>query len=298
MNLNRERQLAKLAVAFAGIAWGLYWVPLRALQAAGLPPFDAFVAFQLVPLAFALPALLLRGKAIWERRYVLLLLGAALSIPMAIYSTALLHTDILRAMVLFYLMPVWSTLLERLVLGVHISRVRALSIGLAAAAMAVMFGGQTGLPWPQNTGDWLALAAGATWSGATVLMHRFPAQRATDLSAVYFLVAAAVTLVLTRIMPLQAPIGVTAAQLWWLVPTTLVIVVSSVVTSMWGVPRISPGLSGLLFMTEIAAGAVSASLWAGEPFGPHQLAGVILIALAGALESIVALVFRQQLPTH
>lgn len=298
MNLNREQQLAKLAVAFGGIAWGLYWVPLRALESAGLPSFDAFAAFQLAPLAFALPTLLIRWTAIWKNRKILVPLGAALSIPMCIYSAALLQTDILRAIVLFYLMPVWSTLLERLVLGVRISRVRALSIGLAAAAMAIMFGEHTGLPWPQNTGDWLALAAGATWSAATILMHRLPAQRAIDLSAVYFLVSGAATLALTRAMPLQVPFSVVAAQLWWLVPATLVIVASSVVASMWGVPRISPGLSGLLFMTEIATGAVSASLWADEPFGSRQLAGVILIALAGALESIVSLVFRQPQPTH
>lgn len=298
MNLNREQQLAKLAVAFGGIAWGLYWVPLRALESAGLPPFDAFAAFQLAPLAFALPTLLMRWTAIWKNRNILVPLGAALSIPMCIYSAALLQTDILRAIVLFYLMPVWSTLLERLVLGVRISRVRALSIGLAAAAMAIMFGEHTGLPWPQNMGDWLALAAGAAWSAATILMHRLPAQRAIDLSAVYFLVSGAATLALTWAMPLQVPFSIVAAQLWWLVPATLVIVASSVVASMWGVPRISPSLSGLLFMTEIATGAVSASLWAGEPFGSRQLAGVILIALAGALESIVSLVFRQPQPTH
>jgi len=43
---------------------------------------------------------------------------------------------------------------------------------------------------------------------------------------------------------------------------------------------------GLLFMTEISVGALTAAIWAGEPFGIREIVGVVLITAAGATESI------------
>ena len=55
---------------------------------------------------------------------------------------------------------------------------------------------------------------------------------------------------------------------------------------MWGTPKLNPGLVGLLFMTEISVGAITAALWSGEPFGWREAIGVILISLAGIMESL------------
>jgi drug/metabolite transporter (DMT)-like permease len=289
MTQQRDLQLAKLAVAYSGLAWGLYWLPLRALETAGLSQAQALIVFQAVPVVFALPALAFRFRRVAANWRILGLLGAAAALPMAVYAAALLHTDILRAMVLFYLMPVWSTLLERLVSGVRVTPLRLLAIGFAALAIAIMFGAETDLPLPRNAGDWLALTAGAMWSVASLILHRLPWQPALDVTTAYFLVSALAALGLLALAGVPMPTALVAAQLGWLVPATGLIVVTSVYASMWGVPRISPGLSGLLYMTEIAAGAVSAALWAGEPFGPRQAAGVLLIAVAGSLDSLADL---------
>ena len=49
---------------------------------------------------------------------------------------------------------------------------------------------------------------------------------------------------------------------------------------------ISPGLLPIIFMTEISAGAITAAIWAGEPFGAREIAGVILITSAGLIEPL------------
>ncbi len=62
--------------------------------------------------------------------------------------------------------------------------------------------------------------------------------------------------------------------------------------TMWATPKLNPAVVGLLFMTEISVGAVTAALWAGEPFGARELAGVVLITAAGILESVWELWFK------
>ena len=59
--------------------------------------------------------------------------------------------------------------------------------------------------------------------------------------------------------------------------------------SLWGPKYLSPGVVGLLFMTEIVVGAISVALLAGEPFGIREVTGVILIAGASMLEPLLSL---------
>src|SRR5262245_1039146 len=53
-----------------------------------------------------------------------------------------------------------------------------------------------------------------------------------------------------------------------------------------GSKHIDPALVGILFMTEITVGGITAALWAGEPFGPRELIGVVLITGAALVDSI------------
>jgi drug/metabolite transporter (DMT)-like permease len=39
-------------------------------------------------------------------------------------------------------------------------------------------------------------------------------------------------------------------------------------------------------MTEISVGTATAAIWAGEPFGAREIAGVVLISAAGLVESL------------
>ena len=55
---------------------------------------------------------------------------------------------------------------------------------------------------------------------------------------------------------------------------------------------LNPGIVGLLFMTEISIGTATAAIWAGEPFGMREIAGVLLISMAGVFEPLVALLRR------
>ena len=58
---------------------------------------------------------------------------------------------------------------------------------------------------------------------------------------------------------------------------------------LWGARFLEPGRVSLLLLLEVAVAAVSAALLAGEPFGPREAAGCLLILAAGTLEGAAAL---------
>ena len=56
--------LAKLASLYAGLAYGLYWIPLRALEEAGLHDVLPALMFNLVPMVLILPLIAWRWRQI------------------------------------------------------------------------------------------------------------------------------------------------------------------------------------------------------------------------------------------
>jgi drug/metabolite transporter (DMT)-like permease len=279
--------LAKLAVAYSGLVWGLFWMPLRALEKTGIDALWSLALFCFVPAILVSPLALWRWRAMRESG--LIVIGLATAVPLVLYSLAVLNTNVIRAMMLFYLSPVWSTLLERAVMKQPITGLRWMGIAIAFAGMLVIFHGESWLPIPQNGGDWAALAAGFGWSVSTVLLRLGQHHRAVDLMLQNFLWSGLAMIVVILVVGGHAAPTLQLAldQLWWLVPVVLTVVVSGVYTSMWGAPKLSPGVAGLLYMTEISAGTITAAIWAGEPFGWREILGVILISAAGVLESAV-----------
>jgi drug/metabolite transporter (DMT)-like permease len=162
-------------------------------------------------------------------------------------------------------------------------------MALAALGLVVILGTAQGLPIPRSAGDWLALAAGICFAYASV---RSNASGPTDVFSGAFavtsgsLIASIALLVLAPsnvIGPwpgwpvVQATLPASAAiALLWFMPTNFVL--------LWATQRLPPARVGLLLMTEVVAGVVSAAALAGEPFGWQQGLGALLIIAAGVVD--------------
>lgn len=286
----RTENLAKLACAYSGVVWGLFWIPLRALDDLGITGAWATALFYLVPALLVLPIMIWRWRAVLTGGLGLQLTGLVTGLGLVLYADALIYTDVIRAMLLFYLTPVWSTLLARLYLDEPITAVRWLAIALGLSGLLVIFGIDIGLPMPQNVGDWMGLASGFAWAVAAVRMRGDDRSNAIEFTSLHFLWGAP-TAMLIALLPLtgvhEAPDAAAAVEvLPWLVPTLVVIVVPGSFAAMWGASHLNPGIVGLLFMTEISVGTATAAVWAGEPFGPREIIGIVLITSAGLAESV------------
>lgn len=289
-NVKRVENMAKLACAYAGIVWGLFWIPLRAMDEAGITGAWSTAMFYIVPVVILMPMLLWRWRQLIAGGVNLHITGMISGFSLVLYANALIHTEVVHAMLLYYLTPIWSTLLARVWLKESITGIRIVAIVLGISGILVIFGIDTGLPWPKNIGDWMGLASGMLWAVAAVRLRDDKKNKAPEHTLVYFFwgAVAAVALALIPYAGAQAApsMDVVSGNLYWLVPVIMVIVIPSGFAVFWGTPLLSPGLVGLLFMTEISVGAATAALWAGEPFGVREVIGIVLITAAGLVESI------------
>ena len=278
---------AKIAIALSGVAWGLFWIPLRALNMAGIDKFWAFVVFNAVPALIILPLLVWRWKYHRVGGRWLVAIGIALGVTQIFYSLSVLHTEIVRAMVLFYFNPVWSMLLARIFLKEAFTPIRWTAIATAFAGMMIILRVESGFPWPENIGDWSALVAGLAWASSIVLLRFHHEQKPIETFTLNFIWTGVLLLPLIALTGASnaPPLPLVLAQLWWLLPFLFLVAMTGVYASMWAVPKLSPAIVGILYMTEISAGAISAAILSNEPFGPREIAGVCLITLAAVLES-------------
>jgi drug/metabolite transporter (DMT)-like permease len=282
---------ASLACAYSGVAWGLFWIPLRGMDRAGVTDAWATVLFYAVPLLFFLPWMVRNWRRIARCGWSLHFIGIATGASLAFYSNAMLYTEVVRGLVLYYTTPVWSLLLARLLLGEAITPARVLAIVFGVAGMLVMFGVDLGFPWPKNIGDWMALIGAAGWAVAAVLLRKDDGSRSMEICSVYFFYGVVAALILA-LSPMAGDIEVPEWQaivdvLPWSIPI-VIIVIPGAYAAFWGAPHLNPGVVGLLMMTEISVGGITAAIWANEPLGARELTGIALITIAGLIEFLYA----------
>ena len=286
---------ASLACAYSGVAWGLFWIPLRGMDSAGVTDAWATVVFYGVPLILFSPWIFRYWRRIARGGWSLHCIGIATGVSLAFYSNALLYTEVVRGLVLYYTTPVWSLLLARMVLGEAITVPRILAILFGLAGMLVMFGVDLGYPWPKNIGDWMALIGAAGWAVAAVLLRKDDGSRSMEICSVYFFYGVLASIVLA-LSPMAGDIeipdwAVVVDVLPWAIPIAI-IVIPGAYAAFWGAPHLNPGVVGLLFMTELSVGGITAAIWANEPLGARELTGILLISLAGLIEFLYAPIRR------
>jgi drug/metabolite transporter (DMT)-like permease len=205
-----------------------------------------------------------------------------------LYSTSIVYTDVVSAILLFYLTPVWGIILGRIFLGDKISTPRVIAMILAIIGMLTIFGLGSKFPLPQNLGDWLGLCSGFMWAVAMVLINKNKNHSTIELTVGFFQwslilsLFAAVLLSPDSLPSFDKIVPVIPLMLTFMV----LLILPGTYASLWGPKYLNPGVVGLLFMTEIVVGAISVAILAGEPFGIREITGVLFIAGASMLEPL------------
>jgi drug/metabolite transporter (DMT)-like permease len=287
MHGDRTTRLASLIVVATGALWGFYWLPVRHLAEIGLP--GAWGTAAIVAAAACLLAPVARGR---RRR----LAGAEPSalaaialggVAFALYSVGFVYGRVAVVILLFFLTPVWSTLIARYVLGWPTPRLRVAAIGVGLAGLGVMLGADGDLPLPRGAGEWLALSSGVLWSIATTGIRTRSILAPADAAFVFALGALAGALVLAPLLepwPSAIAADVVASTIGWAIAAGGLWWGLSMAGLMWATARVEPARVGILLMTEVVVGALSAAALAGEQLGPRELAGGALVLGAGLLE--------------
>src|SRR5512140_2676592 len=161
-----------VAILVSTLFWGTLWIPLRQLNEAGLGGPWATAAGFTIPLLVLSPFAVVRWRPIVAGGWPLAQAGFLMAACIALYAEALLRGHVARVILLFYLTPVWSTLLARVFLGDRITRARLATIALGLVGMFIVFGIGTGLPVPRVAAEWMGLLSGFLWGWSMVALRR------------------------------------------------------------------------------------------------------------------------------
>lgn len=268
------------------MVWGLSWWPLRHLQAWGLHPLWATTIF------FCLGVILVSAwqPGAWRvlrRTPGLWLLAIAAGGTNAAFNWAVSVGEVVRVVLLFYLMPIWAVLLARLVLHEPISRGAVLRIVLALMG-ALLVLKPAGAPWPTIEGlpDVLALAGGFGFALNNVLLRQ---QAHEDSSARALAMFVGGMLLPGMLAWSLAHTGLISAWPQWDLRWVLgalalgLAVFGANLALQYGAARVPVHISSVVMLTEIVFASASAVWLAGEVLTPAIWAGGALILLAALL---------------
>lgn len=286
MHTDRTTVMATLFVVGTGSLWGFYWLPVRRLADIGLSGAWGTLAIVATAALLLAPFAVSRRRRLSRSSPVALASIALGGVAFVLYSAGLVYGRVAIVILLFFLTPVWSTLIARYVMGWPTPWLRLVAILVGVAGLALVLGADGGLPLPRGLGDWLGLASGLLWAIATTGIRSKADMRPGESAFVFALGACAGAAVLAPLLEpapsvpvetLAAALGWTfaAGGLWWGL---------SMACLMWAAARLEPARVGILLMAEVLVGVVSAAVIAGERLGPLEIAGGALVLGAGVLE--------------
>jgi len=205
------------------------------------------------------------------------------------YSVAITYADVVRVVLLFYLAPAWSKVIEWAFMNQRWGWTSTCAVGLSLAGAYMVLGGEVSFD-SIGFGDILAVLSGIAWAGGAALI--FTSVRANAMSLT-LVTALAATLLGIGFALLGGDAAMAGLGDWSAKPIGAlggaIYVLPILALTLWSAQRLSPAVISFLLTAEILSGVITGALFAGEPFGPLQAVGAVLILLAAAVEVVPAM---------
>lgn len=274
-----------LALAGASLLWGLTWIPLKYFGGFGLQGVRVTLVAHGSVGALALVWLLWRF-ARWSRAWTgLLALAACGAVANLAFASALVSGEVVRVMVLFYLLPAWGVLGGWLILGERVDWLRKLSVLGALVGAVLILGGPKVLTEPPSANDALAVLSGFAFALNNVLFRKLSDLTVPDKLASMFAGCLLLALPLTLLGVHPLPAAVPTAVWFQLAAFGLVGLSIATAGSQWGVAHMEAGRSSVLIIMELVAAVASAALINGTRLSALEWLGGCLVVAAALLEA-------------
>jgi drug/metabolite transporter (DMT)-like permease len=285
--------LASGALVVNALIWGTSWWPFRKLHEAGLHPLWAtaiiFTLASLIIVAARPRAFgqLLGTPALW-------LLVVAAGTTNAAFNWAVVIGDVVRVVLLFYLMPLWTVLLARLVLGERLTPSAALRIALALAGAAIVLWPTAPalgfrFPLPRSLADWLGVVGGFSFAFNNVMLRREADRPEEGRALAMFVGGAIVAAALAAALAGEgrAPWLPAPAVAWLLLTAglTLLFLIGNL-SLQYGAARLSANRTAVVMLTEVVFASASAIAFGGGTMTARLALGGGLIVASALLAAL------------
>jgi drug/metabolite transporter (DMT)-like permease len=286
--------LPVLALLFNALVWGTSWWPFRQVEARGLHPLWTtmfiYALCAAVILAVRPGALrqLLRTPALW-------VLVCASGATNAAFNWGVVIGDVVRVVLLFYLMPLWAVLLARVVLGERLTASTALRAALALGGAAAMLWPEAPAadastwPVPRSLPDWLGLVGGFSFALNNVMLRREAHRPEEGRALAMFVGGAAVSGVLGALLTRSGTIAPPLAIDWSLAPWALglaLLFLSGNLALQYGAARLRANVTSIVMLSEVLFASVSSLLLGGGTLTTRLVLGGAMILLAAILSAL------------
>jgi drug/metabolite transporter (DMT)-like permease len=282
---SKQNVMPVLGVLSGALVWGLIWYPYRVLQNIGVSGAMAtFITYMLAMLcgSFMLPR-------IWRERssfgwWALLLVLSAGWANFG-YVLGMLHGEVMRVLLLFYLAPVWTILFSYWFLRETLNRygyfVIALSLG---GAMVMLWKPGMEFPLPQNLSEWLGLSAGMGFALSNVTSRRAAHISVETKSFSLWLGTAMLTLpFLLWQGGLDLQVSAISVESWFVLLILGLVLCATSFAVQYGVTLLPANRAVVLFQFELVIAAISSYFLAGEAMEIREWLGAALIISASFL---------------
>jgi drug/metabolite transporter (DMT)-like permease len=275
-----------LGLLFNAFVWGLSWWPLRRLQDMGLHPLWATLLF----FALGVIAIGLTRREAWRvvvRSPGLWMLALATGLTNAAFNWGVATGEVVRVVLLFYLMPLWAVGLAWWLLGERVTAWAALRVLLAlGGALLVLQPADGGWPRFNGLADWLGLAGGFGFALINVMLRRAASHSSAERALAMFSGGVCLPGVLGLVLSAQGLVPGWPAFSWdwaWLAAAMGVAFLTANLAMQYGASQIPVHVTSVVMLTEIVFAAGSAVWFGGETLRPVVLMGGALILVAALL---------------
>jgi drug/metabolite transporter (DMT)-like permease len=280
--LKLPRSAPTLALLFGAATWGIVWYPYRLLAQAGVDGIWATLFTYGLALAIGILAFPRVAASLRRMPPLAIVMGLSIGWSNLAYVLGVVEGEVMRVLLLFYLAPVWTAPLARVLLHERLDARGLAAMAVAfAGAMVMLWHPQVGVPWPGTRAEWLGLAAGFFFALGNVLVRRLEDMGDAAKSIVIWAgvaVVAAAYVPLSRLSATEALEHARAAPL--VVLGIGVALFGMSLALQYGLSRLPANRAIVILLFELVVAAVAAYLLAGEVMRPQDWVGGALIVAA------------------
>lgn len=288
---NRQNALPVTALLAGAIVWGLLWYPYRLLEQAGIsgPVATAITYMIALLLGSALFRKHLRRPRLFGGKpHLLFWIGLFAGWTNLAYVLGVIHGEIMRVLLLFYLAPLWTIVFARFLLNEILSLHGYLVIAFSLAGAIIML-------WqPENSGslhssyaDWMGLSAGFTFALSNVLSRKNQHHNVQLKSLAVWLGVALIASVYSLFLPPVPVLSDISANIYLLLLGVGLIVFALSVIMQYGLTHTPANQASVIMLAELVAAAIGAYFLANEAMTQREWIGGAMIVSAGLFSSRV-----------
>lgn len=264
--------------------WGISWIPLSFFEANGVHGTVIIFITHVILACIFFPKGFKYSYFIHHRLSVL---GIALAGGMGIFSFtyAYIYGDVVRVMVLFYLLPIWGVVGGRIFLNEVLDVWRWIGVVLAIMGAFLILGGIEIFDSPPTWIDGLALLSGFSFAMNNIL---FRGVKHMTLPSKLWVMFVGVSIITGLGLFWGGGHGITAISetIWfWLVLYALSALLLANYGSQWAIERMEASKSSIIITSQLVAAVLSATLLGNDRLLLTEWLGCFFVVAASLLEA-------------